>query len=288
MKEITHSLTNLAALALVFLSLTHCGKKEVAHECGSETAGAIPYNYCIDRPAANASGDIMFYFHGLNADETEFSKAYGTSVLNELANRGAAPTVISISFGPLWFLTDADNANHPALHELVVNTIIPQMEQKITTPLRHRVLMGESMGGFNAIQLLVKNAALFTDAVLLCPAISTLSPTSTDDQLAQYAASHDGVVLSQLYLARKLAQSEFPTQADWDTHNPLELALSLSSTSPPFFISGGTKDEWGFYEGQNEFANIAKSLGAPVEWTSIPDKGHCIQTADSLSALLTF
>ena len=61
------------------------------------------------------------------------------------------PTVISLSYGPVWLLAPKGQAEHSGL----LNSIWPAIsaiEVRVGKP-RRRLLMGESMGGLNSLVL---------------------------------------------------------------------------------------------------------------------------------------
>jgi S-formylglutathione hydrolase FrmB len=144
--------------------------------------------------------------------------------------------------------------------------------------------MGESMGGFNAAILALKNESLFKRVALLCPGIPTLGPYTPEAEVKAFldrnkAFVNEGYVRSLIAWAR----DEFPTQKDWTNHDPLNLVNGLSKASPTFYVSCGAQDEYGFFEGAEQFTNIARAKGVWTQW--VPLKGaHCAIDANTVAS----
>jgi pimeloyl-ACP methyl ester carboxylesterase len=259
----------------------------LSHQCGQDSAGGVSYSWCIDTPTTHANQDVVFYLHGLEGNSASFISRY-PKLEPALQAKGAAPTVLTVSFGPIWFLTDEATPIHPALHQVFVSQIIPQMEARLKRPIRNRLIMGESMGGLNASELFLKNGNLFSRAVILCPAMSILTPFASDQDLQAFLATRPYVQAQLVGESRTISQAEFPTPTIWKADDPLELVTKLSPSAAPVYISSGTHDEWGFYDGAAQFAHLATQQKAPVTWVSIPNVGHCVQTDSSNAQIVSF
>lgn len=279
----------MIALFISILSAGTLATASVTHECGQGTVRAVSYGYCIDRPAADVNdADVFVYFHGIYGSEQQWSQLTAIIQAISTARAGHMPTVISLSLGPAWLLSEFSPNANPSSYRTLVDEILPVVEAKLAVPVQHRTLIGQSMGGFNSAQLLGRDPHLFERVALICPAVSTLSPFSTDPEIAAYLARHPEIDPSLLRQAQFLTKMVYPTPQDYLPHNPLTIAAKLSAASPRIFVSAGTADEFGFYDGAVEFAKEATAGGANVTSIVIPQGRHCQQNAQSLDLLGQF
>lgn len=272
---------------LSILLVLFCGKAySTQHLCGNDTVDSVNYGWCIDTQDQNTNTDVLYYLHGRGGSEQDWNY-FGPALQNEWNKMGVtAPTVITISFGQAWLLTDVSRPQHPALYPIFVNKIMPAMEAKIGGIKGRRMLKGDSMGGFNSSQLLLKSGNLFERVALVCPGISTLSPYSSEAEVADFLENHKEYVKKELIQGLLLwTKIEFPALQDWQNHNPLLKVQTLSDKSPKVHVSCGDKDEYGFFEGAKKFAELAKAGGADVKWQPLSG-GHCVTDVKAMAAFL--
>lgn len=267
------------------------------HICGDgKTKESVPYRYCLDsenpiEQALQENANVVYFLHGMGASENEWStgKSY-----RELRSRwhqkgNTQPIVLSISFGPLWLLTDTPKIGPRSLRSLFTEDIMSALEARFAIRDPKRVLLGESMGGFNAVQLLAKNGGKFKRVALVCPALATVGPLSSEDEILSYIDRHRPYVQPDwVRNTIALTRSEFPTETDWLKHDPFMIVLKLTHASPKLFVSCTTQDEHGFYEGAVRFAREADEQGVATKWLPIIGGSHCRQTEASLKALAEF
>ncbi len=248
-------------------------------------ARTIQWKYCIFLTEGSKNSDVIYHFHGLGRENIEtggwsaISGHYGLAVRELWAKANFdPPTVVSISFGELWLLAEKNSSAVSGLYDFLVSIVIPKIEKNINSNIGligKRHLIGESMGGFNVSQMVIKKPSLFTKAAMICPAIANLSPFATEPQIAAYIARTganvdrvDGMILMSRYF--------FPTPEDWMKHSPLDLAKEkLGVDSPQLYVSCGDKDEYGFQEGASLFAQIGIEKNINVTWVPISGGLHC-------------
>ena len=243
-------------------------------DCDTTIFEKIEYDYCIYKTDRSKNPDILFYFHGLLGSEKDWSLMPDHRQMRNIwkQNNQTAPTVITISFGRKWLLSEVPTS--PLLFEKFTKQILPALEEKAggLAPGR-RLLLGKSMGGFNSSQVLFKTN-LFEKVALACPALPTIGPLSTKQEIKDYIERNNASKL-RVYSVIEWTQSEFKTQAEWEAHSPLHLAAQhLSPNSPQIMLSCGDQDEYGFFEGANAFADLAQKKGAPVTWLPVVGE-HC-------------
>jgi pimeloyl-ACP methyl ester carboxylesterase len=253
-------------------------------KCGSGTADGAGYKWCIQQEANSSNHDVLYYFHGATGSEKSWNEEDNTTRIRAAwAKLGVdTPSVVSLSFGPLWLVGDVATAQHPALLNSIVREILPAMEAKLTRKVERRILLGTSMGGFNVAQVSLRNPKLFSRVAMLCPALSSMSPFSTDEAIEKYIRSQSFLSREAVLWALRWVRSDFPNEATFLRNSPMHLA-ELSAPGIPYFVSCTPKDEFGFYEGARSFAGLVKGT-----WFSIPEGQHCVQNEESIAAVAAF
>jgi len=258
----------------------------LGHQCGADKIDGVEYKWCIDQ--APESREVLYYLHGAGRNEAAWSQSDDTALIQRqwLARKAQPPTVITVTFGPLWMLTEAARAKSPALYPLFVKKIMPRLEAKIGGVQGRRLLKSESMGGFNASQLVLKNPELFSRVVLSCPAIASLSPYASQAEIDAFLDRNKEFIDRNLvWQLLEWARLEFPSEADWRRHSPLLLAEGVGRDFPAIYLSCGDRDQFGFFEGVAKFADTLKHRGAAVTWESLPG-GHCVENAKAIADFL--
>ncbi|MGE5086300.1 MAG: alpha/beta hydrolase [Bacillota bacterium] len=263
----------IAFLLLVFSSLSFAGFKD--YSCDSQTLQGITFRYCLNHPDRKTNQDIVYFLHGLYGDEkTFFTQTQGTVMMaNYWRRHGYEPTVVTVSFGDIWLLVN--NSKFPLL-PFFANQIMPFLEEK-AGGLQHgrRLLMGQSMGGFNATEAALQIPGLFVKVALMCPAITTVGPYASQEEIDDYT-KRTGASPMYVQLMLNIAKKVFEGPADWDNHDPIKLLERYPNdlVKPRFFVSTGTKDEFGFQEGSEVFVIKALEKGYEAQWVPVAG-GHC-------------
>lgn len=245
-----------------------------SYTCSSDKAQDVPFSYCYRNAEATNNADIIYFFHGLDGSaETWFTQYLGTFMVQKWWQfRGYKPRIVTISFGKEWLLV---NNRRFALLPLFTNSIMPFLEKKMGGLRRgHRHLIGESMGGFNAAEVSLKNPGLFSRVALLCPAITTIGPFSSPLEIARYI-ERTGAFKENVRNMLRISQSVFVDNADWEKHNPLTLIKKYHfSKKSKFFVSTGLWDTYGFQEGSEVFSTLANANSFYSIWAPVPGP-HC-------------
>jgi pimeloyl-ACP methyl ester carboxylesterase len=275
-------------LFMAFLSLGAQAASPGDHVCGSETIQSVPFNWCIDYGDPSLNSDFVYYMHSLGGSEENWAaEPQGNLVRDEWKRLGvASPTVISVSFGAAWLLTEVAQPSRPALYGIFVHDIMPLMESKLPAQRGRRLLVGISMGGFNSAQLLTKNGELFDRVAMVCPAIAVVSPHADQAEIDAFVERHKDYINPDLVKGMlKWGRREFLTEQDWLDHSPVLLASRLTPKSPVLQISCGDRDEFGFNEGAQAFAQKAMAMGVNTTWELIPG-GHCVMDTVQIARFL--
>jgi len=90
-------------------------------------------------------------------------------------NHERVPTVISVSFGPVWLLAEKNGSPYSGLLNAFTEKVMPMLEAQLGGLHGRRLIVGESMGGFNTLQVALKTR-LFAKAAALCAPMAGVSP----------------------------------------------------------------------------------------------------------------
>lgn len=243
------------------------------YNCGEDVSGEFEYKFCITQVDRTKNPDIIYFLHGLNGSERSWFKDVDKVALQAMWKvKDYNPTVITISLGPMWLLVET--SEYPVL-DLFMNDILPKLEAKAGGLQKgRRILAGQSMGGFNAAQLLLKKPAYFQKVGLWCPAITTVGPYSSPKEIQDYI-DRNKANPDRIRLMLRISKQVFTTPQEWDQHDPLLLLRNFSgAVKPQTFVSIGKRDEFGFYEGAKIFADVAKQKGFKTTFSPVTGP-HC-------------
>jgi hypothetical protein len=257
--------------------------------CEETDTDFLTWNTCIIKTVGSKSKDVIFYLHGNDHDERSWLGDFGVArMLRDYwqENNIEAPTIVSLSFGPIWLLVKENGLTTGGLLELVSQRIYPRVISQLGLDEGKRILLGESMGGFNALQLYFEDSFSFDKAAFVCPAIVELSPFATEEEKKAYILRtkadpekvNDIVRLSKFFI---------PSLEFWEKTSPLKIAKrQLGPQSKPIYLSASLQDNYGFYEGSLLLKKIANEFKTPLEWRPISGK-HCSVDITSLGTFLT-
>lgn len=257
----------------------------------------LPWAYCSFKTVGSQNPDVLYHFHGKGLNENAWNDEkpgelpyYPQLIRDEWKRRGfEPPTVITISFPgypiPAWLLVEKNTSPLSGLFEVMTKVILPTIEKRLPSCCGKRMAIGESMGGFNLSQMLLKAGKGFDRVAILCPAMATVSPFATKEEILAYidrTKANPQLVAESLGLAGAF----IPTTEDWNKTSPVILASTLSEASPEIYLSCGVRDEWGFYEGAKAFAEASAKTGASIEWRPLYG-GHCAVDPISVARFLS-
>lgn len=261
-------------------------------------AAPLKGGYCIHKPVKSSNRDVLYYLHGFGNSEMTWQGDYFFSAQIRqywAEHHMAFPTVISLSLGDTWLLAEKNPSPYSGLFTLVTEAIIPTIEKAIGGVKGRRLLVGESMGGFNSTQLALKTT-LFEKAGLLCVPAATISPFAGADAVTKFIEASKGwqyykntepdTVKKAVATALQLSQAFFPTPEAWKAGDPLELAQTANPRlAPELYVAVGFYDRYLFYEGNELFVRTLRSRGFKVNWR--PQwGGHCAIDIPTLSRFL--
>lgn len=252
-----------------------------------QCAQAGQLRYCVHRAAGGVNGDVVYHLHGRNLEaEVWTDPSYFTAMVQAYWQHAGLlpPTVITLSYGPVWLLAPKGRAEHSGLLDAIWPDIVA-IEDRVGKP-RRRLLMGESMGGLNSLVLGLSHPEHFDGVAALCPNVYPDSPFAPFSQIGAAmvrTGAEPGIVLGIWRLARRyIADDE-----EWRRVSPLALieGQAMQPARPSLYLSAGLYDRYGLYEGTERLAQRAAQRGLPTEWHPLYG-GHCAIDIASLGAFL--
>ena len=247
--------------------------------------------YCV---YPGTSPDIAYYLHGKGGSEKRWAETnfYSEQLRQYWAAHGeAVPTIVTVSFGPLWLFDDR-------LLGFFSTQFIPQVETALGGLKGRRLVFGESMGGFNSVQAAFRTR-LFSKGGFVCPPMLVgLTPWSTAKEMDQYmlASTAYGVLgkagvktmRGNMQFMSLAAMTVYSTPEQWEAVNPLSLAAAAAPARAgelQVYTSAGLYDEYVLYEGVAKFAETLSARGYSVEYRPLYG-GHCVVDVPSLAEFL--
>jgi pimeloyl-ACP methyl ester carboxylesterase len=262
------------------------GSQKVAFVPATQTCGSIErLRYCVYRARAGVNGDIIYHLHGRNLDERIWNDdTYWTSMVQSEWQRSGVnpPIVVTISYGPTWLLAPKGKAADSGLLEDFMSKL-PAIEAKIGRP-RRRLLLGESMGGFNVLVAGLTYPAQFAKIASLCPGVYTTSPFDSFSKMksALVRTGADPKIGFGVWLMSKKIVAD---ESEWKRVSPLELIKRADQQYPSMYLSNGLYDSYGNFEGTQQLALDAARRGVQTQWHPLYG-GHCAIDVPSLARFL--
>lgn len=257
-------------------------RAELTEDCGEKSTPAISYKYCITKFTKSSSDEVLVLLHGGGGDEHEWKDYYLPISQAWDAEGTDAPIIITVSFGDLWLLVEANSAPQSGRLNLFRDQILPELELKALghTPKR-RLLAGASMGGFNAVQVLSHfPPGSFARAAILCPAVIDISPWASENEREAFVRKlgfAEGDVPKAIGTIDGLSQIVKSHVSDESTYQtsiaPLKLAESTGSQWPKTLIATNEGDRF-FLQGGEALKISAQKGGARLE-TKLWEGKHC-------------
>lgn len=260
---------------------------------GGDLAG-----YCIHKPVPLENQDVIYHFHGSGGSEFMWQENYYPEQLRTYwkENGLKIPTVVSISFGPFWLLSEKNSSEVSGLLEILMKTVIPEIEGQLPQQGR-RLAVGESMGGFNTLQLALKTNFFQKTAVLCAPLADTITPFSSAEEISRFVKAsyawgyyhkwNPELVPDRVQSSLEMARVFFPTPEAWLDADPIQFAKHITTTAqlPEIYLAVGMYDEYAIYEGNERLAHLLQAKNAKIEWR--PQwGGHCAIDIPSLAQFL--
>lgn len=243
------------------------------YHCSKKIITGLPVEYCYRDPAIINSPDVIYFFHAHGGSaKSWYRQIPGTYIIQSILDaRGYRPQIISISLGHEWALTQ-----NSMLMSIFKDSIFPIVERTVMKgrSIRKRHLIAQSMGGLSATSLALSQPEKFSRIALMCPALATLSPHSSVEEIQNYKKKHflRDEMLDKLL---RLSKIIFPTKAAWSSENVFSALSQVQNAKHlRFYLTIGKYDGYGFQEGVEKFYRLANQKGMRSVKKIVPG-GHC-------------
>lgn len=246
-----------------------------------------PWRYCVSISEGSDNADVLYYLHGRRgtADWWNDREYYTGDVYRAWREAGISPPrVVSVSFGPLWLLTDTGDVPSKQRLRTFVRVVIPRVEAELGKVGR-RFVVGESMGGVNALILAMAEVEHFDRVAALCPPLANISPYAGPWRVLG-AAREAEASASKALLLSSLGRWAYPDEDAWEANDPLQrLRRGPPARVPRIYLSCGERDPWGCLPASLMLVDELEAAGHRVEWHRRPG-GHCDVDVESLASFL--
>lgn len=260
-------------------------QKVVFAAARAENFSAGNLSYTVYRAENGVSDDVVYYLHGRNLDVSAWNDdTYFTSMIQAHWQKSAIkpPTIVVVSYGPVWLLTPKNSAAESGLLDDFVARL-PEIEVNAGKP-RRRILLGESMGGLNVLIAGLSRPEMFAKIASLCPGVYADSPFS-DYAALRAAMKRTGADPKIIYGVTQMAKKYVASDEEWKAVSPLALIERADANYPELYLSCGLYDNYGNFEGTEALANLAIKKGVKTVWRPLYG-GHCVIDVASLADFL--
>lgn len=282
------SLSFLYFLPLKASSLEKLNLPGVKSECYTELF-PFPWKYCVYKGVEGEGRGLIYHLHGRNLDQHSWgNQDYYTGMLYQSwrDKKILFPTVVSISFGPEWILVEKNSRRTSGLYEFFFKTVLPSIEKKLGVDSPERLLVGESMGGINALQIALKRKKTFLKIASLCPPVAEITPFSSEQETENWRKT-TGATKENVEIMKRLGLALAANPEEWKKISPLELVKNFDFVdAPAIYLSCGMYDQYGAFKGVEKLWKAFQEHNAEIIWRPLYG-GHCAVDPNSLADFLT-
>jgi pimeloyl-ACP methyl ester carboxylesterase len=276
-------MTRLALLiAIFFAPAAFADPLGLPQDCSFKKVHGYEIRFCLEH-GAPTSGHVVYYFHGIGGNEQRWQSSRLHEAVTEKLTRSPElrPHVFSVSFGRAWFFTDVKNSNGYSRLSAFLE-LMPSLEASLPMPVSRRTVVGESMGGYNALRFAMEIPGSVQQVVSLCPALLPVGPYSSREEIDAFKERNKAYLnVRLLETLRYWAMMEFPSQESWAFNNPLDRSALPIPFLPPIYLSQYVRDEYGFPEGTAVFYANLLAQGHKASLRTV-DAGHCKHSPEVL------
>ncbi len=249
--------------------------------------GDVDWSYCVFKSEKATTDTFLYALHGKGESEKYWLKDTGyPALLQQLWGwkKEEVPTVVSISFGPVWLASPKLSKSETGVLERLEKEVLPRIEGNLGAP-KQRFLLGGSMGALNALSWALGSPQTFLKVAALCPPLFQISPFDGWNNLVQFVG-RTGAMPHSVLTVLGLGRLYFANSNEWEKFSPLaRVQRARFHPSQRFYITAGIRDEFGLFEGAKEFVSHLARTGAKTYWK--PNSGdHCSVDVASLAHFL--
>lgn len=248
---------------------------------------------------------VLYYFHGSGGSVSSWEDSQsGKDMIQYWTEVGSAPLIITISYGETWVLIPDFDENKSSQLDHFWNRVVPEVNKITETPTSERYIMGYSMGGYNALQVVLSDPEFFQKLLLASPAVFSFSPFDDEDVKASFLLKYGSPSIKERikYILQRdssairytgiiagiqnIRSMGISNNEEWLKMSPYHNVMNqFDSNYPSLYISCGRKDPFGLHKVSRDFVKFAKSKELYVQWESLRG-GHLSQDGYSAATFL--
>ncbi len=259
---------------------------EIQKECYS-LATSMPSEVCVYKSKNSLNPNVLYYLHGIFGDKTSWERdGLPVRQLWDVSKKDY-PTVVTISFGQIWLLGEKNRSDLSGKLDVVLKETMPAIESRLggARGRGNRFLLGVSMGGFNAIQLMTARPDLFNRVALGCPAISSVTPFSSKEEIQDYT-TRTHADPKRVELALRVGLAHFPDLESGNHSWPFMGTEKINpKVAPKIYLEAVETDGYGFQEGDLFYGNQLLNRGLDLQLVYHPGR-HCEMKAEDVVKFL--
>ena len=249
----------------------------------------LSWTWCVHKMEHQSQDTILYHLHGRRGAANWWNdKEYFSGDVMNLWDRQdlVPPTVVGISFGPLWLLQDEESMSGEAPPiGLLTEQLIPKIEIQLGLKIKKRMVVGESMGGVNALMLLAHASGSFARVAALCPPLSQLPPDAALTDIFK-KVTDSSLSLKRALLLSAMGRYFYPESDRWYKLDPVQkLAVTQQVNTKSVYISAGQRDDWDCQGGIPALTRELERLNVDVTLDT-RDAGHCWVDPKKLATFL--
>lgn len=242
------------------------------------------FSYCAGADLKADQNSVLYFFHGATGNPEHWLNRRANFLIREHWRQlGVMPKWVSISVGKIGHLAELHK------EQRFFDVIVPYVEKHLgfTQKPKVRLGIGMSQGGANIVHILMKRPRFFDAAAAACPAISTLAPKFSLGELLDYKIRTSAWATFIKFAVKRMPR-EFKKLQYWqDNVDPLILGQKLlGPETSPFYLQTNSQDQFGFQEGGQLFAMLARIRNAPISFEALSG-GHCSIAPENIANFLS-
>lgn len=233
------------------------------------------FKYCLYPGTGKNAEKLIYFFHGVLGMENIWvnNQTYLQMQTEWSFNPEGRPTVVNISYGRVYLLTPKNEREHSGILDTWNTEFISEFEsQALHMNPRKRFLLGNSMGGHNALNLYIKLFPFFTRLGLMCPAQLLNSPYASRDEVEKILPRVES--LWPMYLGAMGLMSLYYDEQTWNHLSPFNIEQKKLAHLKNIRMILMEQDLYGFTVVNKSWIEFVKKIGGSAEYR-ISSGIHC-------------
>lgn len=225
------------------------------------------FKYCLYPGTGKNAEKMIYFFHGILGMENIWinNQTYLKMQTEWSFNPEGRPTVVNISYGRIYLLTPKNERQHSGILDNWNTESISEFEKKeLHFVPKKRFLLGNSMGGHNALNLYIKLYPFFSRLGLMCPAQLLNSPYASREEVEKILPSVES--LWPMYLGAMGLMSLYYDENTWDHFSPFHIPPTKLKNLKNIRMILMKEDLYGFTIVNKSWIDFLNKLGGNAEY----------------------